>query len=181
MAKKNSKKKDKKEKRKIREIKNKKKIIEKSELEKELEDSVENQEQEFRETPSPQIETTSRAPVLERIETPAINLEENLPQQTENQEERQEINYVQNQPKYADTAGQERTEKRRYESSFQAPVLEPQRTETNRGNFLMRGNEPRLQQEQNSEDRTMETPTMENERRLPFEQEQRKYKKVNFR
>ena len=164
-------------KQKITEIKKNKKIIE-SKKESELEENVEefSEENEFIPSFTP-IETS--APVLEKISSQKTNLEESIISQsleTDKKEEKR-IDYAQNSPRYG-TARENETQEKKYQSDFRAPVLEAARfTDTNR-EFLMPRRQALTEMSDNRE--KIETGSFEHEQRLPFEQEQKKYKKVKL-
>ncbi len=185
---------------KIKEIKKKKKIVEKkseinfllgrrnweepaggSPLEKNIKEADKIEESGFEQSFT-QIETNSRAPVLERVQTQKA-LELNLPNsQQENKEDQTRIDYTtspisENEPRYNDFR-RTKTSEKKYES-IGAPVLESTRLTGRNQEVLMRGTEPRIEIQENNEPR-FTTETLEQERRMPFEPEQKKYRKVNL-
>lgn len=165
-----------KKKKKVKEIKKKKKIIEKekSELEEELENFDEKQN-EFIPSFTP---VESSAPVLQKVEM-AENLETNIIShiRTQEDEKEREIDYARNAPKYA--AGREKTQREeKYESDFRAPTLEPQQITDRRKDFFLQRNEPILDSETGKNE--IEFRTFEHEQKLPFEQQEKKYKKVKL-
>ncbi len=171
-------------KKKVKEIKKKKKIIEiKSGLEKNIKEEDKIEEFGFSQ-PFTQIETNFRAPVLEKVQTQRaleLNLPMNSNSRPENSENQTGVDYSastsENEPKYNDFRKTDTSEKK-YETNFSAPVLESTRIRGRNQEVLMRGTEPRIET-QNNESR-FETETLEQERRMPFEPEQKKYRKVKL-
>lgn len=161
----------------------KKKSVSKKNKEEELEEEIIEAEKEIPkkeiiEGPTEPLTLTEvKAPVLEKIiSQEPVPMPEIAPQEIEREEK--EINYVSNEPKYS-TGREVEQEERKYETSFIPPVLN-QRESIGREEFFkpMRSAWERTEQ-------IAETPEhferFETERRrLPFEEEQKKYKRVKF-
>ncbi len=174
-------------KKKIKEIKKKKKIVEiKSGLEKNIREKTNGIEESGFKQPFIQIETNSRAPVLERVQTQKA-LELNLPlasnSKQENNRNQTGIDYSttsisENEPRYNDFRKTGASEKK-YDSPVSAPVLESTRLTGRNQEVLMSGTEPQINFQENNGTR-IEATTLEQERRMPFEPEQKKYRKVQL-
>jgi hypothetical protein len=167
-----------------------KKIIQKnkeeikiSEIEKEVkkaEEEIKNDEEVFEE-PIRQIPLSAGAPVLERIiqrEAPAQIIEASRESE---QKEEKKIDYS---PDSQSNYGFERSredEGKKYESSFTPPVLSRREISTRemKQNFLNPQNE-RFENRMN-ETQLNEIDFIENEKKLPFEEQQKKYKRFRLR
>lgn len=119
--------------------------------------------------------TESKAPVLERIAS-QTQIQIPIELQKEITEEKR-INYSSNEPQY--NTAKEETEEKNYETAFIPPVLSTRRTSEQNNFFIPRENT------WGEAGQIRETPeqfeTMEGiQGRLPFEEEQKKYKKVKF-
>ena len=153
--------------------------IEESSLEGMIEEEkiIESDVSEFRESP---VSTETRAPVLERIRTQVpIREERNIPQD-ETQEKR--INYtVSNEPKYSTITTSVEREEKKYESSFTPPVLTKRNMQVpERQNFL-KPSDTLWMDRGNSAEQSIDTDSPEERAGLPFENEQKKYRRFKIR
>jgi len=187
-----------KDKRKIKEIPSRIKQIKELE-EPEIEEDIKDEEiinnNHFQEFLSP---TDVRAHVLERItnlrEQEPVDLEQGLFDiaSTANSEDNRNIsNYALNQPRYSASGsatnqiGNEQERDYQISTNMQAPTLNPiERQESQRGFRKVEFLDPlagmRNQERTSMEPEMIQADIREEERRLPFEKQERKYRKVKF-
>ena len=126
----------------------------------------------------PLIET--KAPILERIaiqETPAFN--QSRTEQEETTRETKPDYTTSNEPKYS-TGREIEQEERKYETTFIPPVLTRREISGSREDFFM-PKEDTWGEVRAINETPQEFETMHDEkRRLPFEEEQKKYKRIKF-
>lgn len=172
-----------------RKNKSKKKIEEKKREELKLEEIKEikktEDEEEFFEEPVRQISSSQEisAPILERIiqrETSAPSIEFNQELAEERGERRTDYSLNPNQLNYLPAARQEGEEKK-YETDFVPPVLSRREISARelRQDFLKPQNE--AQGNKTNEAWLNEVDFIEEERKLPFEEKQKKYKRFRLR
>ncbi len=159
-----------KEERKISEIE---KEVKKAEKEIEEEKSGIREER-ISEFPAPM---NVKAPVLERIASQQI-METPAERNMQEISEEKKIDYAaSNEPKYS--TGRIREEERKYETSFIPPVLAREESMGRRQEFL-RPTERTTWEGHDRDSQFVEAGSIEQERLLPFEGEQKKYKKVRL-
>ena len=164
--------------RKVKEIKRKikeiKKEVEKSELEKDIiEEKAEGTE--FKEFLQP-IEIP--APILKRVETPVQEpLELNIASTPTPSIKETGVDYtVGNEPKYA--MATDNLNETKYESDFRPPILRPTDSERFREEILIP--QRQIDVPEIEDTNKIETRTLEQKRKEPFEREEKKYRKVDF-
>ncbi len=159
--------------------KEQKKISEIEEEVKKAEKEIEEEKSEIREERISEFLTPMniKAPVLERIasqqrmETPA---ERNMQEKSGEKK----IDYAaSNEPKYS--TGIIREEEKKYETSFIPPVLARDESMNRKHEFLRPTEKMTWERQTNQDSQFIETDVIEHGR-LPFEGEQKKYKKIKF-
>jgi hypothetical protein len=166
-------------------------VKEESKLEEEIKEikkevkKIEEDEEDFFEEPVRQIPVSAEAeaPVLERIvqrETSNTIIETNQERAEEN---KKRIDYSpnSNQPNYGFQRNTAEDEERKYETNFAPPVLS--RREISPREIRQEFLKPREENIDNNinEQLLNEIEFVEEERRLPFEEEQKKYKRLKLR
>jgi hypothetical protein len=175
-VKKDSKKKRKKSEEKKKESKLEEGIKEVKKAEKEI-------EQDFFEEPVRQIPIAEiGAPVLERIiQRETISTQISAETEQEKNEKRIDYSPNSNQPNYGFQRNTEKDEEKKYETNFAPPVLTRREMPSNatRQEFI----NPQAETWSNkiNESKLNEIEFIEEERRLPFEEEQKKYKRFKLR
>ncbi len=158
--------------------------IDESMLEKEVEEVEEKKEDEQKEfnefiESSPQV--TAKAPILEKVRAMERIQEIELPSAKQETTERR-IDYVakSNAPKYSVFGRTGEEEEKKYESVFIPPVLSRREMRATRTHELLRPSEQMLTDENNPSLQFVEWENFEDSAGLPFEKQEKKYKKFRL-
>lgn len=179
----NSKSKNSKSKKKI-EIKIDESILEKEikETEKEEEkEEVESRQEEFNEFIESSPKIASSSPVLEKVRAIEKVPEIELPQVQQDKTETRRINYViSNEPKYSTLRREEDPDEKKYESVFIPPVLSRREIRASMRQEFLSPTERLMADENNPSLRFIEWENFDDAARLPFEKNEKKYKKFRL-
>ncbi len=178
---------------KIKKKKSKIKEIKKASLEKDIEETEniidDNQFRKFLQpvqiSPEPNLMEVERqgtvgalrAPVLTKVETP--NLEINISSSPMVQTKEKRVDYIsRNEQKYSDTTITDDLDEKKYESEFRPPILRQTESRRTRQEILEPPREAGMQESQDPS--LIETNILEQQRREPFETQEKKYREAKF-
>ncbi len=169
---------------KVSKKKSKKEEVKEERLEEEIreaEKEIENEIDFFDEPRTIPIQQEVKAPVLERIIQRETPMPVPIEPQGEEREEEKRINYSVNEPQYNFARNAKEDEEKKYETNFVPPVLTRQEfsEEGMRREFLK--SPEQAWQNQGNESQLSDLDFIESETRLPFEEQQKKYKRAKLR
>jgi hypothetical protein len=117
------------------------------------------------------------APVLTKIETPKLEL--NISSTPISQTKEKRIDYTsKNEQKYSDTTSTDNLDERKYESEFRHKILGQTKSRRTRQEILEPPREAGIQETQGPS--IIERNILEQQRREPFETQEKKYNQVEF-